>query len=113
MTDTCQSVKEFVNVRHNGQQYEVELPFFINDNYSLCHNGLKSMHFKLSKTPHILREYGNIIQEQLEAGIIEHIPHQSSEELRGCLGKNRTLNFAWKIILPETLASERLYPDYN
>ena len=33
--------------------------------------------------------------------------------LRGCLSKNRPLNFAWKIILPETLASERLYRDYN
>ena len=94
MTDTCQSVKEFVNVRHNGQRYEVELPFFINDNYSLCHNGLKSMHFKLSKTLDILREYGNTIQEQLEAGIIEKIPNQSSEELRGSLNKNRTFNFA-------------------
>ena len=26
-SDTCQSVKEFVNVRHNGQRYEAELPF--------------------------------------------------------------------------------------
>ena len=33
--------------------------------------------------------------------------------LRGCLSKNHPLNFAWKIILPETLASERLYRDYN
>ena len=33
--------------------------------------------------------------------------------LRGCLSKNRPLNFTWKIILPETLATERLYRDYN
>ena len=34
--------------------------------------------------------------------------------LRGSLSKNRPLNFAWKIILPEThLASGRLYRDYN
>ena len=39
--------------------------------------------------------------------------HNSSATLRGCLSKNRPLNFAWKIILPETLASERLYRDYN
>ena len=75
-SDTCQFVKEFVNVRHNGQRYEVELP-----NYNLCYNRLKSMHFQLSKTPDILREYENIIQEQLAAGIIENIPNQSSEEL--------------------------------
>ena len=75
-SDTCQFVKEFVNVRHNGQRYEVELP-----NYNLCYNRLKSMHFQLSKTPDILRELENIIQEQLAAGIIENIPNQSSEEL--------------------------------
>ena len=79
-------MKEFVNVRHNGQRYEVELPFKddclpIPDNYNLCYNRLKSMHFKLSKTPDILHEYENIIQEQLAAGIIEKIPNQSSEEL--------------------------------
>ena len=53
----------------------------IPDNYNLCYIRLKSMHFKLSKTPDILREYENIIQEQLAAGIIENIPNQSSEEL--------------------------------
>ena len=41
------------------------------------------------------------------------MPIFSSHFLRGCLSKNRPLNFAWKIILPETLASERLYRDYN
>ena len=76
-SDTCQSVKELVNVRHDGQRYEAELPFFIPDNYNLCHNRLKSMHFKLSKTPDILRKYENIIQEQQAA----RIPNQSSEEL--------------------------------
>ena len=29
--------------------------------------------------------------------------------LRGCLTKNHPLNLAQKIILPETLATERLY----
>ena len=32
-----------------------------------------------------------------------------SKHLRGCLYKNHPLNFAPKIILPETLATERLY----
>ena len=75
-----------MNVRHNGQRYEAELPFKddclpIRDNYNLCYNHLKSMHFKLRKIPDILPEYENIIQEQLAAGIIEKIPIQSSEEL--------------------------------
>ena len=33
--------------------------------------------------------------------------------LRGGLSKNRPLNFAWPVILPETLAGERLYREYN
>ena len=33
--------------------------------------------------------------------------------LRGSLSKNRPLNFAWPIILPETLASEKFYREYN
>ena len=54
-SNACQSVKEFVNVRRNGQRYEVELPFKddclrIPVNYNLCYNRLKSTHFKLSKT---------------------------------------------------------------
>ena len=31
------------------------------------------------------------------------------DDLRGCLCKNHPLNFASKIILPETLLTERLY----
>ena len=34
-------------------------------------------------------------------------------DLRGSLSKNRPLNFVWKIMLPETLESERLYQNYN
>ena len=47
--------------------------------------------------------------------VTEHIifPFFLSWLLRGCLSKNRPLNFAWKIILPQTLASERLYWDYK
>ena len=33
--------------------------------------------------------------------------------LRGSLSKNRPLNFAWPIILPETLASEKFYREDN
>ena len=33
--------------------------------------------------------------------------------LRGCLTKNHPLNLAQKIILPETLATERLYQGWN
>ena len=42
-----------------------------------------------------------------------HYSEVAPKVLRGFLSKNRPLNFAGKIILPETLASERLYRDYN
>ena len=46
------------------------------------------------------------------------IMYLSSKELqryilRRCPSKNRPLNFAWKMILPETLSSERLLRGYN
>jgi len=37
------------------------------------------MHNKLSKTPKVLREYDDIIQEQLTSGIIEKVPHPEVE----------------------------------
>ena len=46
-------------------------------------------------------------------GTLKPLSSSVFEALRGCLNKNRPLNFARKIILPETLASERLYRDYN
>jgi len=36
-------------------------------------------------------------------------PYWESDQLRGCLSKIHPLKFAQKIILPETLATERLY----
>ena len=48
-----------------------------------------------------------------------HYSEIAPRVLGGCLSKNRKLNFAWKIFLPEILASERLYRegrlyrDYN
>lgn len=41
-------------------------------------NKLKSMHYKFSKTPEVLRENDDIIQEQLTSGIIE-VPYPEIE----------------------------------
>ena len=82
--DVFQRKEEFVSVKHNGERYEIELPWKndclpIPDNYNLCYNRLKSMHHKLSKTPEVLREYDGIIQEQLASGIIEKVPNPEVE----------------------------------
>lgn len=37
------------------------------------------MHHKLSKTPDVLKEYDDIIQEQLTSGIIEKVPNPEVE----------------------------------
>ena len=37
------------------------------------------MHYKLSKTPEVLKEYDDIIQEQLASGIIEKVPNPEVE----------------------------------
>lgn len=76
--------EEFVSVKHNGERYEIELPWKndclpIRDNYNLCYNRLKSMHYKLNKTPEVLKEYDDIIQEQLRSGIIEKLPNPEVE----------------------------------
>ena len=79
-----QPKEEFVSVKHNGERYEIELPWKndclpIPGNLNLCHNRLKSMHYKLNKTPEVLKEYDDIIQEQLASGIIEKVPNPEVE----------------------------------
>ena len=82
--DVSPPKEEFVSVKHDGERYEIELPWKndclpIPDNYNLCYNRLKSMHYKLSKTPEVLKEYDDIIQEQLKSGIIEKLPNPEVE----------------------------------
>ena len=54
---------------------------------------------------------GNLKQE----GALERLIHHDEgfKFLRGCLSKNHPLNFAPKIILSKTLATERLYQGYK
>ena len=69
-----------------------------------CHSFSTKVKGFLLQNFHILG-----IRESCLLHILPPIP----SSLRGCLSKNRPLNLAWKIILPETLASESLYRDYN
>ena len=48
-------------------------------NYQLALGRLRSMTQKLSKSPALLKQYNNIIQEQLSRGIIEKVTRNSEE----------------------------------
>ena len=77
MVENERSVYEqFVdNITLKDNRYEVKLPFkghpLIEDNYRLSLNRLKSLTRKLKKTPTVLKDYDDVIRNQLETGIIE------------------------------------------
>ena len=45
----------------------------ITSDYELCVNRLKSLQRKLLKEPELIREYNQIIEEQLSKGIVERV----------------------------------------
>ena len=67
------------NIVHNGERYEVNLPFdsiaqgLLPSNYQLSLSRLKSLFKKLLDNPSLLVEYDAIIQEQLKTGIVERV----------------------------------------
>ena len=72
-------------VRFNGQRYEVSLPWrdnlpAISSDYELCVNRFKSLQQKLSKELEPIREYNQIIEEQLSKGIVERVAAEKDNE---------------------------------
>ena len=72
-------------IRFNGQRYEVPLPWRDNhpatsSDYELCVNRLKSLQRKLLKEPELIREYNQIIEEQLSKGIVEKVAAEDNEK---------------------------------
>ena len=73
-------------VRFNRQRYEVLLPWrdnhpAISNDYELyCVNRLKSLQRKLLKEPELIREYNQIIEEQLSKGIVEEVAAEKDNE---------------------------------
>ena len=70
--------EEFLpDIRFTGERYEIGLPWkseslAIDDDYDLCHNRLRLLHYKLQKQPEngaIMAEYDKRIEEQLATGI--------------------------------------------
>lgn len=73
------------DLSYDGKRYVVGLPWKeekepIPSEYQLCHNRLNSLHHKLKRDPELLREYDQIIKEQLQMGIIEEVPIQADDQ---------------------------------
>ncbi|XP_028413524.1 uncharacterized protein LOC114536361 [Dendronephthya gigantea] len=81
--------KEFIesfneSVHFNGKRYQVELPWkqdcpSIPSDYQLCENRLRSLHRKMLQQPELLQEYDQIIQQQIQDGIVEKVPDEEIE----------------------------------
>ena len=84
-TPSCPQ-RDFVNIVHNGERYEANLPFSSNpqgllpSNYTLCSSCLNSLIKKLRANPSLLAEYDTIIREQLETGIIERVDKDAEQQ---------------------------------
>ena len=68
----------FDNISFNGTRYSVQLPWEeghreLPTNFATSQARLKSLLSRLRKDPEILKEYGSVIKNQLEAGIIERV----------------------------------------
>ena len=73
-------IMKYFCVMKNGR-YEVGLPWIrdcceLSNHYQLCLNRLKLLQKKLLKNSGILDEYHQVIQDQLEKGIIERVSMQ-------------------------------------
>ena len=76
------------NICFSGQQHEVQLPWKENhptvpNHYELCVNRLRSLQRKLLKEPELIKEYNQIIVEQVNNGIVERIPTEEKMEKMG------------------------------
>ena len=66
------------DIRHDGERYEVKLPFkefhpVLPDNYQLSKRRLGSLLQRLKSKPQVLEHYDEIIRDQLRNNIIEAI----------------------------------------
>ena len=66
------------DITHNGERYEVKLPFkeshpILPDNYQLSKTRLESLLRRLKSKPEDLKHYDEVIQEQLGKSIIEPV----------------------------------------
>ena len=76
-TEESSVYEEFMqNIVFRDGRYCVHLPWKgyhppLPDNFNLCQTRLFGLIRRLRQSPHILREYDNIIQDQISKGIVE------------------------------------------
>lgn len=81
----AQEVAEFfnTNVSYTNNRYEVSLPWKEerpSDHYNLSFNRLKMLQRRLVREPELLREYDQIIKDQLQEGIIERVTEPGTNQ---------------------------------
>ena len=77
-------------IHYDGQRYEVSLPWkephpMVPDNYSLSKSRLVSLLSTLRNDPGVLNDYHAVIQEQLNAGIVERVKKMVQGSRRSAL----------------------------
>ena len=77
------------SIKFENGRYSVKLPYkadnkFLPDNYQLSRARLHNLFKSLSKTSEQLIQYDKVIRDQLEKGIVERVPPESSST-RKCL----------------------------
>ena len=86
------------HVYRQGDRYEVTLPWKeehlpIPNNYELSSNRLRSMHFKLQKKLEFLKEYDQIIKEQLSSGIVEEVSEKEVTNIQSSDAHNENIHY--------------------
>ena len=67
------------DITFTGERYQVKLPFKDNhpmlpDDYTVALRRLTTMIKKLKNQPEILKQYDDVIREQLQSGVVEVVP---------------------------------------
>ena len=77
-TETSVHDKFSNEIRFTGERYQVKLPFkdnhpMLSDNYTNASRRLATVIKKLKTQPEILKQYDQVIKEQLESGVVEEV----------------------------------------
>ncbi|XP_065056836.1 uncharacterized protein LOC135685033 [Rhopilema esculentum] len=76
----CSATTYNIEFDNEAGKYECQLPFkdehsSISDNYDIAQKRLNSLLNRLKRNPETLQDSNNVIQDQLNAGIIEQVSH--------------------------------------
>ena len=74
-----------INFDENEGRYEVCLPWnegFVpaSNEYEMCVMRLRQLHSRLKKTKELLRDYDNVIKDQVKSSIIEAVPENDDDQ---------------------------------